>query len=157
MTIIIFIISFLITPLLSSINMSIISFSIFPVLISLIILGTRLKLNNLIIYSIISGVLYDVLFSSVYLNILLFPIISILIYYLFNELKYNIINTIIITIFIIFLYLNITYVILNICNVNTISYSYFLSKLLFIYIFNILYLFILTTFINLFKIKKHIK
>lgn len=155
MIISVLLISFLLEPILSNINISIITITVFTMLLSIILVYPYLKLNKLLIYSAFSGLLYDILFSPFFIDIIIFPLIAVLIYYLFKELKYSIINIIIVSSFIIFIYLNITYIVS--WNFTTDSYTYLISKLVFIYLFNSIYIIICYFIINIISFKKCIK
>lgn len=155
MIISVLLISFLLEPILSNINISIITITVFTMLLSIILVYPYLKLNKLLIYSAFSGLLYDILFSPFFIDIIIFPLIAVLIYYLFKELKYSIINIIIVSSFIIFIYLNITYIVS--WNFTTNSYTYLISKLVFIYLFNSIYIIICYFIINIISFKKCIK
>lgn len=155
MIISVLLISFLLEPILSNINISIITITVFTMLLSIILVYPYLKLNKLLIYSAFSGLLYDILFSPFFIDIIIFPLIAVLIYYLFKELKYSIINIIIVSSFIIFIYLNITYIVS--WNFTTNSYTYLISKLVFIYLFNSIYIIICYFIMNIISFKKCIK
>ncbi len=143
------IISILITPILTNINFYFVSFSIFPLLLSILLLYKKCSGKGLFTYSIIAGILFDIFYSDIKLNFIIYPILTILILIIFNNIKYKL-NTLLITsMFIIFIYLNITFLIYKIFNMQTVAYSYFLSKLIFIYIFNALYVCIVYIILNI--------
>lgn len=143
---IILLISLLISPLFMYKNII-----IYPILTSLILLYKQNDKNINIVLAMIFGLLHDILYSKIYINIFLFPIIYILIDYHFNIKKYNLKNIIIILMFIIFIYNSFLFIILNIFNINVYSYTYFITNLVFIYSINIIYTSLLHLFI---KIKK---
>lgn len=147
---ILFILSILIYPFLSNINISFISFTIFVPLISIILAYNYLKPKNLIIYSTLIGILEDVLYTHFIINIILYPLIALLIIFIFKCIKYKLSNIIVLTMSLIFLYNSVTYFIYDIF-IN-ISYVYLITNLIFIYIFNLIYLIILYI---LFSKRKH--
>lgn len=147
---ILFILSILIYPFLSNINISFISFTIFVPLISIILAYNYLKPKNLIIYSTLIGILEDVLYTHFIINTILYPLIALLIIFIFKCIKYKLSNIIVLTMSLIFLYNSITYFIYDIF-IN-ISYVYLITNLIFIYIFNLIYLIILYI---LFSKRKH--
>ena len=147
---ILFILFILIYPFLSNINISFISFTIFVPLISIILAYNYLKPKKLIIYSTLIGILEDVLYTHFIINIILYPLIALLIIFIFKCIKYKLSNIIVLTMGLIFLYNSITYFIYDIF-IN-ISYVYLITNLIFIYIFNLIYLIILYI---LFSKRKH--
>lgn len=147
---ILFILFILIYPFLSNINISFISFTIFVPLISIILAYNYLKPKNLIIYSTLIGILEDVLYTHFIINIILYPLIALLIIFIFKCIKYKLSNIIVLTMGLIFLYNSVTYFIYDIF-IN-ISYVYLITNLIFIYIFNLIYLIILYI---LFSKRKH--
>ena len=118
MILFIFMLSILTEPLLSNINFNIISFSIYPSILSIIILYPYLKLYKLIIYSLIIGMTYTFLYTHSLIYIPIFILICLLFY-----------------------------------NLN-ISYTYLFGKLIFLYIFNAIYLILIYIFINIIPFKK---
>lgn len=147
---ILFILFILIYPFLSNINISFISFTIFVPLISIILAYNYLKPKKLIIYSTLIGILEDVLYTHFIINIILYPLIALLIIFIFKCIKYKLSNIIVLTMSLIFLYNSVTYFIYDIF-IN-ISYVYLITNLIFIYIFNLIYLIILYI---LFSKRKH--
>lgn len=108
------------------------------------------KTNTLehLILSIIIGFITSLMSSNYYINIFLYPIISVIINYFFNEKKYNLKNIIIILMFIIFIYNTIEFIIFNILGVITYSYIYFITNLIYLYAINILCLSLIYIFIK---------
>jgi len=154
MILFIFMLSILTEPLLSNINFNIISFSIYPSILSIIILYPYLKLYKLIIYSLIIGMTYTFLYTHSLIYIPIFVLICLITYFIFKNSKYNIINIILTSMFIIFIYNTLTYFIyLLFYNLN-ISYTYLFGKLIFLYIFNAIYLILIYIFINIIPFKK---
>lgn len=154
MILFIFMLSILTEPLLSNINFNIISFSIYPSILSIIILYPYLKLYKLIIYSLIIGMTYTFLYPHSLIYIPIFILICLITYFIFKNSKYNIINIILTSMFIIFIYNTLTYFIyLLFYNLN-ISYTYLFGKLIFLYIFNAIYLILIYIFINIIPFKK---
>ena len=154
MILFIFMLSILTEPLLSNINFNIISFSIYPSILSIIILYPYLKLYKLIIYSLIIGMTYTFLYTHSLIYIPIFLLICLITYFIFKNSKYNIINIILTSMFIIFIYNTLTYFIyLLFYNLN-ISYTYLFGKLIFLYIFNAIYLILIYIFINIIPFKK---
>lgn len=154
MILFIFMLSILTEPLLSNINFNIISFSIYPSILSIIILYPYLKLYKLIIYSLIIGMTYTFLYTHSLIYIPIFILICLITYFIFKNSKYNIINIILTSMFIIFIYNTLTYFIyLLFYNLN-ISYTYLFGKLIFLYIFNTIYLILIYIFINIIPFKK---
>ena len=154
MILFIFMLSILTEPLLSNINFNIISFSIYPSILSIIILYPYLKLYKLIIYSLIIGMTYTFLYTHSLIYIPIFILICLITYFIFENSKYNIINIILTSMFIIFIYNTLTYFIyLLFYNLN-ISYTYLFGKLIFLYIFNAIYLILIYIFINIIPFKK---
>ena len=154
MILFIFMLSILTEPLLSNINFNIISFSIYPSILSIIILYPYLKLYKLIIYSLIIGMTYTFLYTHSLIYIPIFILICLITYFIFKNSKYNIINIILTSMFIIFIYNTLTYFIyLLFYNLN-ISYTYLFGKLIFLYIFNAIYLILIYIFINIIPFKK---
>ena len=92
MILFIFMLSILTEPLLSNINFNIISFSIYPSILSIIILYPYLKLYKLIIYSLIIGMTYTFLYTHSLIYIPIFILICLITYFIFKNSKYNIIN-----------------------------------------------------------------
>lgn len=155
MILFIFMLSILTEPLLSNINFNIISFSIYPSILSIIILYPYLKLYKLIIYSLIIGMTYTFLYTHSLIYIPIFILICLITYFIFKNSKYNIINIILTSMFIIFIYNTLTYFIyLLFYNLN-ISYTYLFGKLIFLYIFNAIYLILIYIFINIIPFKKN--
>ncbi len=157
MIILILLISFLINPLLLNINIFNISFTIFSSLLSIILVYPYLKIKMLIIYSVSLGILFDIIYGIIYINFLLYPVIAILIYLTFKRIKFNLLNLIITSMFIIFIYNTLFYLISNLFDIKTISYIYFLSNLIPLYLINIMYLVIFYILINIVSYKKYIK
>lgn len=154
MILFIFMLSILTESLLSNINFNIISFSIYPSILSIIILYPYLKLYKLIIYSLIIGMTYTFLYTHSLIYIPIFILICLITYFIFKNSKYNIINIILTSMFIIFIYNTLTYFIyLLFYNLN-ISYTYLFGKLIFLYIFNAIYLILIYIFINIIPFKK---
>ena len=154
MILFIFMLSILTEPLLSNINFNIISFSIYPSILSIIILYPYLKLYKLIIYSLIIGMTYTFLYTHSLIYIPIFILICLITYFIFKNSKYNIINIILTSMFIIFIYNTLTYFMyLLFYNLN-ISYTYLFGKLIFLYIFNAIYLILIYIFINIIPFKK---
>lgn len=154
MILFIFMLSILTEPLLSNINFNIISFSIYPSILSIIILYPYLKLYKLMIYSLIIGMTYTFLYTHSLIYIPIFILICLITYFIFKNSKYNIINIILTSMFIIFIYNTLTYFIyLLFYNLN-ISYTYLFGKLIFLYIFNAIYLILIYIFINIIPFKK---
>lgn len=154
MILFIFMLFILTEPLLSNINFNIISFSIYPSILSIIILYPYLKLYKLIIYSLIIGMTYTFLYTHSLIYIPIFILICLITYFIFKNSKYNIINIILTSMFIIFIYNTLTYFIyLLFYNLN-ISYTYLFGKLIFLYIFNAIYLILIYIFINIIPFKK---
>lgn len=154
MILFIFMLSILTEPLLSNINFNIISFSIYPSILSIIILYPYLKLYKLIIYSLIIGMTYTFLYTHSLIYIPIFILICLITYFIFKNSKYNIINIILTSMFIIFIYNTLTYLIyLLFYNLN-ISYTYLFGKLIFLYIFNAIYLILIYILINIIPFKK---
>ena len=154
MILFIFMLSILTEPLLSNINFNIISFSIYPSILSIIILYPYLKLYKLIIYSLIIGMTYTFLYTHSLIYIPIFILICLITYFIFKNSKYNIINIILTSMFIIFIYNTLTYFIyLLFYNLN-ISYTYLFGKLILLYIFNAIYLILIYIFINIIPFKK---
>ena len=157
MILFIFMLSILTEPLLSNINFNIISFSIYPSILSIIILYPYLKLYKLIIYSLIIGMTYTFLYTHSLIYIPIFVLICLITYFIFKNSKYNIINIILTSMFIIFIYNTLTYFIyLLFYNLN-ISYTYLFGKLIFLYIVNAIYLILIYIFINIIPFKKIIQ
>ncbi len=154
MILFIFMLSILTEPLLSNINFNIISFSIYPSILSIIILYPYLKFYKLIIYSLIIGMTYTFLYTHSLIYIPIFILICLITYFIFKNSKYNIINIILTSMFIIFIYNTLTYLIyLLFYNLN-ISYTYLFVKLIFLYIFNAIYLILIYILINIIPFKK---
>lgn len=154
MILFIFMLSILTEPLLSNINFNIISFSIYPSILSIIILYPYLKFYKLIIYSLIIGMTYTFLYTHSLIYIPIFILICLITYFIFKNSKYNIINIILTSMFIIFIYNTLTYLIyLLFYNLN-ISYTYLFAKLIFLYIFNAIYLILIYILINIIPFKK---
>jgi len=133
------IISFLISPLF---------INIYPLLISFLFLYDKNSRKYNIFFTLILGLFYDVLYSKLFINILLFPTIYILIDYYFSIKKYNLKNIIVLLMFIIFIYNSCFFIVLNAFNIYTYDYTYFITNLLFIYILNIIYTSLLYLFIK---------
>lgn len=139
------IISFLISPLF---------INIYPLLVSFIFLYDKNNKKENIIFTLILGLFYDVLYYKFYINILLFPFIYILIDYYFSIKKYNLKNIIVLLMFIIFIYNSIYFILLKIFNIYSYDYTCFVTNLLLIYILNIIYTLLLYLFIK--RKNKHI-
>ena len=90
MILFIFMLSILTEPLLSNINFNIISFSIYPSILSIIILYPYLKFYKLIIYSLIIGMTYTFLYTHSLIYIPIFILICLITYFIFKNSKYNI-------------------------------------------------------------------
>lgn len=136
------IISIIISPLLIFKNVI-----IYSSLNSLLITYTKDK-KTYIIKSAIIGLLFDIFYSKYYINVFLFPLISLIISYYFTEKKYTLKNLIILSMFIIFIYNTFLYLVLNILSISIYNYTYFLTNLLYIYIINIIYISLLYLFIK---------
>lgn len=133
------IISFLISPLF---------INIYLLLISFIFLYNKNNKKENLFFVFILGLLYDILYSNIYINLILFPLIYILIDYYFGIKKYNLKNVIVLILFIIFIYNSIYFMLLKILTINTYDYTYFITNLLFIYILNTIYTSLLYLFIK---------
>ena len=97
---------------------------------------------------------YTFLYTHSLIYIPIFILICLITYFIFKNSKYNIINIILTSMFIIFIYNTLTYFIyLLFYNLN-ISYTYLFGKLIFLYIFNAIYLILIYIFINIIPFKK---
>ena len=85
MILFIFMLSILTEPLLSNINFNIISFSIYPSILSITILYPYLKLYKLIIYSLIIGMTYTFLYTHSLIYIPIFILICLITYFIFKN------------------------------------------------------------------------
>ena len=100
------------------------------------------KKDNYHFNSFITGLLFDIITSTYILNALIYLLMSYIINYYFKSRKYNLKNSIIIYIFIILIY-NALYFIFN----NTFI-IHFMTNIIYIYLFNIIYLSIIFLLIN---------
>ena len=83
------IISILITPILTNINFYFVSFSIFPLLLSILLLYKKCSGKGLFTYSIIAGILFDIFYSDIKLNFIIYPALTILILIIFNNKSFS--------------------------------------------------------------------
>lgn len=116
--------------------------------------------NNKIKYikfSLIFGLIYDILFTNFYIfNIFIFFIISVIIYYFFNKNTYNLFNVFILNIIIIHLYIILVLIMFNISNYGINLFSELIFILPHFYISNIIYIIISYLFIDrIIIINKH--
>lgn len=139
----ILIISIIINPLLHIENIF-----IYSTLLSLIFLY---KKEHYYIISLFTGLVYDILYSNIFINTILYLFIAYIIKYIFSYKKYNLLNIIITSMFIIFIYNLINcFILYYIYNIN-VSILYLVKNIIYIYIFNILYILLIFFILN----KKH--
>ena len=95
------------------------------------------------------GTLYSVLYAYVPIYIILFVLVAIITRYIFLNIKYKYINVVITSMFIIFLYTTLEYLILITLNINCYSYIHFITNLIYIYFYNIIYTSLLYLLMNI--------
>ncbi len=113
--------------------------TIYTTLILLLLIYNKFEFREYIVISIILGTLYSVLYAYVPIYIILFVSVAIITRYIFLNIKYNYINVLITSMFIIFLYTTLEYLILITLNINCYSYVHFITNLIYIYFYNIIY------------------
>lgn len=120
-------------------------------LMSLIIISKNFnsKKNEFLLFSLLTGFVYDLFFTNFYiLNALIFFICSIIIYYIFSKFEYNLLNVIIISIVVIIIYNTFIYLILNFFKYTSYNITAFLNILKNYFIINIIYISLLYIVIN---------
>ena len=123
--------------------------TIYTTLILLLLIYNKFEFRKYIVISIILGTLYSVLYAYVPIYIILFILVAIITRYIFLNIKYNYINVVITSMFIIFLYTTLEYLILITLNINYYSYVYFITNLIYIYFYNIIYTSLLYLLMNI--------
>ncbi len=123
--------------------------TIYTTLILLLLIYNKFEFREYIVISIILGTLYSVLYAYVPIYIILFILVAIITRYIFLNIKYNYINVVITSMFIIFLYTTLEYLILITLNINYYSYVYFITNLIYIYFYNIIYTSLLYLLMNI--------
>lgn len=123
--------------------------TIYTTLILLLLIYNKFEFREYIVISVILGTLYSVLYAYVPIYIILFILVAIITRYIFLNIKYNYINVVITSMFIIFLYTTLEYLILITLNINYYSYVYFITNLIYIYFYNIIYTSLLYLLMNI--------
>lgn len=123
--------------------------TIYTTLILLLLIYNKFEFREYIVISIILGTLYSVLYGYVPIYIILFVLVAIITRYIFLNIKYNYINVVITSMFIIFLYTTLEYLILITLNINCYSYVHFITNLIYIYFYNIIYTSLLYLLMNI--------
>ena len=123
--------------------------TIYTTLILLLLIYNKFEFREYIVISIILGTLYSVLYAYVPIYIILFVSVAIITRYIFLNIKYNYINVLITSMFIIFLYTTLEYLILITLNINCYSYIHFITNLIYIYFYNIIYTSLLYLLMNI--------
>lgn len=123
--------------------------TIYTTLILLLLIYNKFEFRKYIVISIILGTLYSALYAYVPIYIILFILVAIITRYIFLNIKYNYINVVITSMFIIFLYTTLEYLILITLNINCYSYVYFITNLIYIYFYNIIYTSLLYLLMNI--------
>lgn len=123
--------------------------TIYTTLILLLLIYNKFEFRDYMIISIILGTLYSVLYAYVPIYIILFMLVAIITRYIFLNIKYNYINVVITSMFIIFLYTTLEYLILITLNINCYSYVHFITNLIYIYFYNIIYTSLLYLLMNI--------
>lgn len=123
--------------------------TIYTTLILLLLIYNKFEFREYIVISIILGTLYSVLYAYVPIYIILFVSVAIITRYIFLNIKYNYINVLITSMFIIFLYTTLEYLILITLNINCYSYVHFITNLIYIYFYNIIYTSLLYLLMNI--------
>lgn len=123
--------------------------TIYTTLILLLLIYNKFEFREYIVISIILGTLYSVLYAYVPIYIILFVSVAIITRYIFLNIKYNYINVVITSMFIIFLYTTLEYLILITLNINCYSYIHFITNLIYIYFYNIIYTSLLYLLMNI--------
>lgn len=123
--------------------------TIYTTLILLLLIYNKFEFREYIVISIILGTLYSVLYAYVPIYIILFVSVAIITRYIFLNIKYNYINVVITSMFIIFLYTTLEYLILITLNINCYSYVHFITNLIYIYFYNIIYTSLLYLLMNI--------
>ena len=123
--------------------------TIYTTLILLLLIYNKFEFREYIVISIILGTLYSVLYAYVPIYIILLVSVAIITRYIFLNIKYNYINVLITSMFIIFLYTTLEYLILITLNINCYSYVHFITNLIYIYFYNIIYTSLLYLLMNI--------
>lgn len=123
--------------------------TIYTTLILLLLIYNKFEFRQYIVISIILGTLYSVLYAYVPIYTILFVLVAIITRYIFLNIKYNYINVVITSMFIIFLYTTLEYLILITLNINCYSYVHFITNLIYIYFYNIIYTSLLYLLMNI--------
>lgn len=123
--------------------------TIYTTLILLLLIYNKFEFRDYMIISIILGTLYSILYGYVPIYIILFILVAIITRYIFLNIKYNYINVVITSMFIIFLYTTLEYLILITLNINCYSYVHFITNLIYIYFYNIIYTSLLYLLMNI--------
>lgn len=123
--------------------------TIYTTLILLLLIYNKFEFREYIVISIMLGTLYSVLYAYVPIYIILFVSVAIITRYIFLNIKYNYINVLITSMFIIFLYTTLEYLILITLNINCYSYVHFITNLIYIYFYNIIYTSLLYLLMNI--------
>ena len=123
--------------------------TIYTTLILLLLIYNKFEFREYIVISVILGTLYSVLYAYVPIYIILVILVASITRYIFLNIKYNYINVVITSMFIIFLYTTLEYLILITLNINCYSYVYFITNLIYIYFYNIIYTSLLYLLMNI--------
>mgnify|MGYP004659966547 CR=1 FL=1 len=127
-------------------------------LLSLILIYKFLKYNKkeYFIFAIVSGFIYDLVFTNFYvLNSVLFLLNSFIIYFYFKKMKYNLLNIILITIICSSMYNLMLFTLFNIFSYSTYSFldfSYILGHFI---IINVIYIILGYILLNKTKLKEY--
>ena len=127
-------------------------------LLSLILIYKFLKYNKkeYFIFAIVSGFIYDLVFTNFYvLNSFLFLLNSFIIYFYFKKMKYNLFNIILITIICSSMYNLMLFTLFNLFSYSTYSFldfSYILGHFI---IINVIYIILGYILLNKTKLKEY--
>ncbi len=106
--------------------------------------------TNYFIVCIISGLLYDIIINSTFINTITFGICSGIVIFIYNYLKYNILNSSIINIIVIIFYRTISYLLLFILDYTNFNIFVLTEGIYNSLIINVIYGILLYFIINLF-------
>lgn len=126
--------------------------------ISLILIYKILKYNKteFFVFSIVSGFIYDIIFTNFYiLNSVLFLLISFVTYLFFKKMKYNLFNIILVTIICIGIYNLMLFILFNIFNYSIYSFFDFSYILRHFFIINVIYIVLGYILLNKTKLKEY--
>lgn len=125
-------------------------------LMCLIVIYPYLKKSNYIFYiAAIIGIFFDIVYTqTLFLNTIIFFLLSFLIYFYYKYLPYNIVNTLILSLIMIVLYRLITYIFFIIFNDNMFNIHALLKSIYNSIISNFIYIILMNSFCKIILKKK---